>query len=72
MEVTIREAKSQLAKLIKVAEDGEPVTIVRQGVAVAKLTGMRERADRRLGWDSGSDVLRPMSDEEADRFLRGR
>jgi hypothetical protein len=32
MEVTVHEAKTQLSRLLKLAEDGETVTILRRGV----------------------------------------
>ena len=38
MEVTVHEAKTQLSRLLKLAEDGETVTIIRRGVPVARLT----------------------------------
>jgi prevent-host-death family protein len=75
MEVTVHEAKTQLSRLLKLAEDGETVTILRRGVPVARLTPIRPLAARRLGWDQGDvpdSALRPMTDEEAERFLSGR
>jgi len=75
MEVTVHEAKTQLSRLLKLAEDGETVTILRRGVPVARLTPVRPLAARRLGWDHGDvpdSALRPMTGEEADRFLSGR
>ena len=75
MEVSVHEAKSQLSRLLKLAEDGEIVTIVRRGVPVARLTPLLSRTARRLGWDHGStpdSALRPMTDEEAEQFLSGR
>jgi prevent-host-death family protein len=75
MEVTVHEAKTQLSRLIKLAEDGETVTIIRRGVPVAHLTPVPPPVARRLGWDQGEvpdSALRPMSDEEAQRFLSGR
>lgn len=75
MEVTVHEAKTQLSRLLKLAEDGETVIIVRRGVPVARLTPVPPAAARRLGWDPGSvpdSPLRPMTDEEADRFFSGQ
>jgi prevent-host-death family protein len=75
MEVTVHEAKSQLSKLLKLAESGETVIIVRRGIPVARLTPLPPPAARRLGWDPGpvpEAELRPMTDEEAERFLNGR
>ena len=76
MEVTVHEAKTQLSRLLKLAEDGETVTIVRRGVPVARLTPVPPAAARRLGWDNKGAVpdsaLEPMSDEEADAFIHGK
>ena len=75
MEVTVHQAKSQLSRLLKLAEDGETVTIMRRGIPVARLTPLPPPGDRRLGWDSGEvpdAELRPMTEEEADRFLNGQ
>ncbi len=73
MEVTVHEAKTQLSRLLKLAEDGETVTILRRGVPVARLTPVPSASARRLGWDRGDvpdSALRPMTDDEADAFLR--
>ena len=75
MEVTVHEAKSQLSRLLKLAEDGETVTIVRRGVPVARLVPLPPASARRLGWEPGTvpdAALRAMTDEEADAFLAGR
>ncbi len=74
MEVTVHEAKTQLSRLLKLAEDGETVTIVRRGVPVARLTPVPPAGARQLGWDHGpvpDSALRPLTDEEAETFLRG-
>jgi prevent-host-death family protein len=74
MEVTVHEAKTQLSRLLKLAEDGEVVTILRRGVPVARLTPVPPAASRQLGWDAGAvpdSALRPMTDDEAEAFLRG-
>ena len=75
MEVTVHEAKTQLSRLLRLAEDGETVIIVRRGVPVARLTPVPPTAARHLGWDQGDvpdSALRPMTDEEAEAFLSGR
>ncbi len=75
MEVTVHEAKTQLSRLIKLAEDGETVTIVRRGIPVARLTPLAPAGTRQLGWDAGAvpdSALRPLTDEEAEAFLHGR
>jgi prevent-host-death family protein len=53
MEVTVHEAKIQLSRLLKLAEEGETVTILRRGVPVARLTPVPRAASRQLGWDTG-------------------
>ena len=75
MEVTVHEAKTQLSRLLKLAEDGETVTILRRGVPVARLTPVPPPTARRLGWDQGAvpdSALRPTTDEEAEAFLSGK
>jgi len=75
MEVTVHEAKTQLSRLLKLAEDGETVTIVRRGKPVARLTPVPPSTARRLGWDPGTvsdSALRPMTDDEVEAFLSGR
>jgi prevent-host-death family protein len=74
MEVTFHAAKTQLSRLLKLAEDGEPVTIVRRGVPVARLTPLPPPTARLLGWDPGvvpDSALPAMTDEEAEAFLSG-
>lgn len=74
MEVTVHEAKTQLSRLLKLAEDGETVTIVRRGIPVARLTPVPPPTSRRLAWDVGDvpdSALRAMTDEEAEAFLSG-
>ena len=74
MEVSVHEAKTQLSRLLKLAEDGETVTIIRRGIPIARLTPLPPPAARRLGWDKGSvpdSALQPMTEEEVEAFLRG-
>jgi len=76
MEVTVHEAKTQLSRLLKLAEDGETVTIIRRGVPVARLTPVAPAGVRQLGWDREHGTvpdaaLRPFTDEEAEAFLHG-
>ena len=75
MEVTVHQAKTQLSRLLKLAEDGETVTIMRRGVPVARLTPVTPAGARQLGWDHDRGnvpdaALRPLTDEEAEAFLR--
>ena len=75
MDVTVHEAKTQLSRLLKLAEDGEVVTIVRRGVPVARLTPVPPSSPRRLGWDPGAapdSALRAWTDEEAEAFFTGQ
>ena len=75
MEVTVHEAKTQLSRLLKLAREGETVTILRRGKPVARLSPVTPQSGRELGWDSGAvpeAALRPLSDEAAEAFLRGR
>src|SRR4051794_26060004 len=75
MEVTVHEAKTQLSRLLKLAEDGETVTIVRRGVPFARLTPVPPPSARRLGWEQGvgdDSALRPLTDDEAESFLSGK
>jgi prevent-host-death family protein len=75
VEVTVHQAKSQLSKLLKLAQEGEIVTIVRRGTPVARITPIPAQSSRELGWDIGEvpeAALRPMTDEEAGAFFRGR
>lgn len=74
MEVTVHQAKTQLSRLLKLAEEGETVTILRRGIPVARLTPVAPSGTRQLGWDTGpvpDSTLRPMTDAEAEVFLRG-
>lgn len=74
MEVSVHQAKTQLSRLLKLAEEGETVTIMRRGVPVVQLTPISPAGTRQLGWDDGAvpdSALRPMTDEEAEAFLRG-
>ena len=74
MEVTVHEATTQLSRLLKLARDGETVTILRRGVPVARLTPVLPPAARQLGWDSGEvpeSAIRPLTDDEAAAFLEG-
>jgi prevent-host-death family protein len=43
VEVTVHEAKTHLSRLLKLAEDGETVTILRRGVPVARLASSSGR-----------------------------
>lgn len=74
----MHEAKSNLSRLLALVEQGEEVTIMRDGEAVADLVRHRRKTGRRsLGALAGSIALpdgwdEPMTDEQADRFLDGK
>lgn len=77
-EFNVHEAKSNLSRLLALIEQGEEVTIMRNGEPVADLVGSRKKTGRRTlgalagtislaeGWDA------PMTDDQADRFLDGK
>ena len=74
----VHEAKANLSRLLALVEQGEEVTIMRDGVPVADLVRHRvKRGKRRLGAFAGRFVLpegwdAPMTDEQADAFLKGK
>ena len=80
MKVSVADAKNRLPELIKAAEGGEPVTICRRGAPVVDLvrTKTPPRNKRKLGTLKGKIRIldpnwwKPMSEEEAARFLEGR
>jgi prevent-host-death family protein len=53
MEVNVHEAKTHLSKLLKRVAAGEEIIISKAGKPIAKLTPMRDRAQRRFGIDEG-------------------
>jgi prevent-host-death family protein len=75
VQVNVREAKTHLSRLLDRVEQGETVTIARQGHPVAELVRAR-RTDFPFGIArdqplvrSGDEWWQPMSDEEAGEFL---
>ena len=75
---TVHEAQSNLSRLLALVEQGEAVTIVRDGKPVADLVRHRRKSGlRKLGALAGTISLpegwdAPMTDEQADRFLEGK
>jgi prevent-host-death family protein len=72
----VHEAKNQLSQLLKLVEQGEEVVIMRDGDPVAKLVRCRpaKRKKTELGFARGQGWEtpgweKPMTKEEADRFL---
>jgi prevent-host-death family protein len=78
MQVNIHEAKTQLSRLLELVENGETVTIARNGKPVAELVRARTRGIP-LGIAShdplvppGDEWWQPMTDEEAESWIEGR
>jgi prevent-host-death family protein len=67
----MHDAKSQLSKLIALAEKGDAVVIARDGKPVARLIPVATAAQARFGaWkdrlpDLGPEAFAPMAEEEA-------
>jgi prevent-host-death family protein len=80
MEFSVADAKNRLPKLIKAAEQGEPITICRRGIPVVDIVRTKKltRKKRTLGTLRGkiqvldSNWWKPMSDSEVEDFLAGR
>ena len=74
----VHEAKSQLSRLLALVEQGEEVTIMRDGEPVADLVRHRRRSPKRIlgamagtiGFTEGWEA--PLTDEQAGRFLEGK
>jgi antitoxin (DNA-binding transcriptional repressor) of toxin-antitoxin stability system len=77
-QANVHEAKSSLSRLLAMVEQGEEVTIMRNGKPVADLVRHRAPAGQvKLGALAGTIQLpegwdAPMSDEQADQFLAGK
>jgi prevent-host-death family protein len=80
MKVSVVEAKNKLPELIKVAENGETVTVCRRGVPVVDIVRTKKPTGKKrtLGTLRGKiQVLdpnwwKPMTDEEVEAFIAGR
>ena len=81
MKVSVTEAKNKLTQLLTVVEKGEPVTIERHGHIVAEIVKPSAKKVPKFGTLRGvvpmtpkqfNEATRPMTDEEADAFLKGR
>jgi prevent-host-death family protein len=80
MQVSVADAKNKLHELIKVVEDGEPVTICRRGVPVVDIVPTKKpaRKKRTLGTLRGkiqvldSNWRKPMTEKQVEEFLSGR
>ena len=78
MEVNIREAKTNLSKLLRRVAAGEEITITKSGVPVARLVPVkRKTGKRKLGLYRGQiwmadDFDAPLSDDIIAGFLGRR
>jgi len=79
MKVNVHQAKSQLSRLLQLVEEGETVVIARDGEPVAELVPARQKAGFPFGIArdaplvaAGDDWWRPMSDAEAEDWMKGR
>ena len=81
MTVSVTEAKNKLTQLLMAVEKGERVTIERHGRVIAEIVKPSVRKAPKFGTLSGvvhmtpeqfHEATRPMTDEEADDFLKGR
>jgi prevent-host-death family protein len=78
VQVNVHEAKTQLSRLLELVEQGETVTIARHGKPVAELV-RAVRGGLPLGVareeplvPPGDSWWKPVSDEEAERWVDGR
>jgi prevent-host-death family protein len=78
MQVNVHEAKTQLSRLLEAVENGETVTIARNGKPVAELVKVKKKGfPFGIAKDDplvppGDDWWQPMTDEEVDDWLEGR
>jgi len=70
MQVNIFEAKTQLSKLVELAENGQDVVIARAGKPVARLTSLTTKEKRLIGFGAlegqgwiAEDFDAPLPDE---------
>lgn len=80
MKISMAEAKNNLTQLVKAVESGEQVTICRHGLPVADIVRTKAASGRKPKLGTMRDRIKiidpdwwkPMSEEEADRFLEGK
>jgi antitoxin (DNA-binding transcriptional repressor) of toxin-antitoxin stability system len=81
MTVSVTEAKNKLTQLLTAVEKGERVTIERHGHIIAEIVKPSAQKVPKFGTLKGvvhmspeqfHEATRPMTDEEAEAFLRGR
>ena len=79
IQVNVHEAKSQLSKLLEMVEGGESVVIARNGQPVVELIPAKKKPGFPFGiargrplFRAGDEWWKPMTDEEADRWIDGK
>lgn len=79
MQVNVHQAKTQLSRLLELVEEGETVTIARNGEPVAEMVPAQRKSGFPFGVAredplvaAGDGWWQPMSDEEADAWTEGR
>lgn len=75
----MHQAKTQLSRLLELVEEGETVTIARNGEPVAEMVPAQRKSGFPFGVAredplvaAGDGWWQPMSDEEADAWTEGR
>ena len=73
--VNVHQAKTQLSRLLALAEDGEEVVIARRGEPVARLVACKPKGKRRFGAMKGQivvddSVLEPLPGPHRGPFAR--
>ena len=71
--VNVHQAKTQLSRLLALAEGGEEVVIARRGEPVARLVACKPKSKRRFGAMKGQivvddGILDPLPEEELARW----
>ncbi len=74
--INVQDAKTQLSRLLREVEAGEPIAIARAGRVIAHLVRPPEPQGRHFGGFAGSvrwddDAFDPLDDTDADAFEDG-
>jgi prevent-host-death family protein len=79
MQVNVHQAKSQLSRLLELAEEGERVVIARHGQPAVELVPVRRPSGFPFGLarstplvPAGDDWWQPLTDSEAEDWVEGR
>jgi prevent-host-death family protein len=79
VQVNVHQAKTQLSRLLELVEEGETVTIARNGEPVAEMIPARRKSGFPFGVAREEPLVapndewwQPMSDEEADAWAEGQ